>query len=95
MIAPRRLLERARVVLAAQDIACRHTRPKKVEGILRVSDPDAPRAREILLAHFGEEAVVSASSAAWFRCLACRAPVSATDDYCPACGNPVGDFHGR
>jgi len=90
----RRDLERASALLARHGIRSRHSRPRRAEGILRVPEEDAERARELLRVELGPGGIVAASEAAWFRCFACRRPLSLGAVRCPACDAFVGDPHG-
>lgn len=95
LIARRGKLEKACALLARHGIGSRHSRPRRSDGILRVADADAAKAREVLHeAGFDHDAVVLASEAAWFRCHSCRTPLSLGTKLCPTCNAIVGDFHG-
>jgi len=94
MMAKRPELERARALLARHGVQCRSSRARRSEGILRVADEDAARARRLLQAELGREGVVSASEAAWFRCHECRAPLSLGATVCASCRSRVADDHG-
>lgn len=85
-------LVKASELLASEGIACRFTRPARVDGLLRVGRADGVRARSLLHAVARKRGrVMEASEAARFRCPKCEAMLSLGAKHCTVCGAYVPD----
>ena len=87
-------LEKAKKALVQIGIQCRITRPRRQEGLLKVAETDAEKARRFLDEKF-KGRVISEAEAAFFNCYNCGATLSEGQFYCPRCQVVVGDPHGR
>lgn len=93
--AKRNHLHQAASLLEQHGIHCRHSEPKKAEGILRVAETDAEAARKILIESFQAEGhTLSDMESQYFRCFNCDTSLSIGTKRCPKCEAFVGDPHG-
>lgn len=92
--AKRGKLHKAKAYLHEHQITCRHSQPRKAEGILRVSPSAARQARMLLVKWLGaDDGIISGEQAKCFLCPRCDLSLSLGATFCDECGEFVGDAH--